>query len=145
MSNKIITLKRVCHTPYGTFSIVEDEGVPFQLAGELPWKDNRPNVSCVPEGEYPLKRFYSMRFKMWTYKLMDVAGRSDCEFHPANTFCDDPETEKNEKQVDGCIANGRRFEWFGKILGLAESKIAHNDFMWHMDGVEMAKLIILNI
>lgn len=142
MANRILFLKRFSFTPFGIFSVLEENNIPVILCGELPWKDNKPFVSCVPAGKHNLARFFSPRFKMWTYVLTDVVGRDKCMFHPANTFVDDPNTLKDEKQLDGCIATGLRFNWFENVLGLAESKIAHNIFMEHMAGVETAKLII---
>lgn len=46
---------------------------------ELPWHDNRVNVSCIPEGRYKFTRDGHGRFQ-W-FKLLDVPGRSFIEFH----------------------------------------------------------------
>ena len=59
---------------------------------ELPWLNNKRNVSCIPEGEY---FFMRDTFGRHTYfKLLNVQGRSAIEIHPAN----------NTGQLQGCIA-----------------------------------------
>jgi len=61
---------------------------------ELPWKDNKRNVSCIPEGRYRLiKRFTSRRG--WHLMVKDVPGRSGILFHPANNAL---------RELRGCIA-----------------------------------------
>ncbi len=50
---------------------------------ELPWKDNRPRISCIPEGRYAVERRWSPRFgyHLW---IKGVPGRSLILMHPAN-------------------------------------------------------------
>lgn len=50
---------------------------------ELPWKHNQPQISCIPEGIYPLQKRYSTRFG-WHLQLQHVPGRSMILIHPAN-------------------------------------------------------------
>jgi hypothetical protein len=61
---------------------------------ELPWKDNQPKVSCIPEGRYRLKKRYSPRFQHHIL-IEHVAGRSLILIHPANDA---------QKELRGCIA-----------------------------------------
>ena len=61
---------------------------------ELPWLDNRRNVSCIPEGRYRLMRTRTRHFG-FGLRVMDVPGRSGILIHPAN----DAATE-----LRGCIA-----------------------------------------
>ena len=61
---------------------------------ELPWKDNKHVVSCIPEGRYALYKRYSPRLG-WHLQVMDVPGRRWILIHPAN----DAATE-----LQGCIA-----------------------------------------
>lgn len=50
---------------------------------ELPWKENKRQVSCIPEGKYELKKRYNPRFgaHLW---VMDVPGRSYILIHAFN-------------------------------------------------------------
>lgn len=50
---------------------------------ELPWKNNQAQISCIPEGIYPLQKRYSPRFG-WHLQLQHVPGRSMILIHPAN-------------------------------------------------------------
>lgn len=61
---------------------------------ELPWRGNRPNVSCVPEGTYELVPRFSKKFNNHLI-LKNVAGRSLILLHPANDA---------QKELRGCIA-----------------------------------------
>jgi hypothetical protein len=53
-----------------------------------------PKVSCIPEGEYELRKRYSQRFGNH-FILIGVPGRSYILMHPANDAL---------KELKGCIA-----------------------------------------
>lgn len=61
---------------------------------ELPWKQNLPLRSCIPEGRYLLRKRYSPRFK-WHLLVTGVPGRSHILVHPANDAL---------RELNGCIA-----------------------------------------
>lgn len=61
---------------------------------ELPWKDNRKGVSCIPEGRYELRKRFSPRFR-WHLLVKGVPGRSMILIHPANDAA---------RELRGCIA-----------------------------------------
>jgi hypothetical protein len=61
---------------------------------ELPWKENAPKISCIPEGEYELKKRFSQRPGNH-FILVNVPGRSFILIHPANDAL---------KELKGCIA-----------------------------------------
>lgn len=61
---------------------------------ELPWRANKPNISCIPEGRYQLEKRYSLKFK-WHLHLMNVPNRSLILIHPANNAL---------AELKGCIA-----------------------------------------
>ncbi len=61
---------------------------------ELPWMENQPRISCIPEGKYLLKKRYSPKFK--EHLLIEgVEGRDVILIHPANNAL---------KELKGCIA-----------------------------------------
>lgn len=70
---------------------------------ERPWLDNKPFVSCIPEGEYIVKRDHTGRHKY--FALLDVEGRSAIEIHPAN----------HVEQLEGCIAPALKFNEDGTV------------------------------
>ncbi|MDG1729436.1 MAG: DUF5675 family protein [Algibacter sp.] len=61
---------------------------------ELPWKNNKRNISCIPEGVYQIEPRFSKRFQHHLI-LKAVKGRSYILFHPANNAL---------KELEGCIA-----------------------------------------
>ena len=46
---------------------------------ERPWKDNQPNVSCIPADHYIFMRDTHGRFQ-W-FRILEVLGRTNIEFH----------------------------------------------------------------
>ena len=88
-----LVLVRTYH-PEGTNGELYADGRLLCYTIELPWKDNLPRVSCVPEGRYELKKRYSPRFKEHLM-VCNVPGRSLVLFHAANDAL---------KELKGCIA-----------------------------------------
>lgn len=71
---------------------------------ELPWNDNKRNISCIPEGVYEIEPRFSKRFKHHLI-LKNVKGRSFILFHPANNAL---------KELQGCIAPVTYLSGIGK-------------------------------
>lgn len=67
---------------------------------ELPWKDNKRNISCIPTGTYKAIWVYSASRGRYLYQLEKVTGRSSIQIHWGNYAAG--------KQVDieGCILLG---------------------------------------
>lgn len=99
------------YDPRGTGGEIRMEGELVCYAIELPWKDNTRNISCIPEGNYPMAKRYSKRFG-WHILIKDVPGRSGILIHPANDAL---------KELQGCIAPVTRLTGPGKG---SESRIA---------------------
>jgi hypothetical protein len=78
----------------GTNGILLCNGAVICSTIELPWNNNEPRISCIPEGKYPLVKRYSPHHQ-WHFELKDVPGRQLILMHPAN----DAITE-----LKGCIA-----------------------------------------
>ncbi|MEI8075245.1 MAG: DUF5675 family protein [Bacteroidota bacterium] len=78
---------------------------------ELPWRENRHQVSCIPEGSYVLVKRYSPHFQ-WHFELKDVPERDLILIHPANNA---------ELELKGCIAPVTKL--VGAGMGL-ESRMA---------------------
>lgn len=69
-------------------------GYPLCFTIELPWLQNEPLRSCIPEGRYQLVKRYSPKFH-WHLHLIDVPGREWILIHPANHAL---------LELKGCIA-----------------------------------------
>ena len=61
---------------------------------ELPWKENRARVSCIPEGRYQLAKRCSPKFNRHL-QVLDVPQRKSILIHPANDTL---------HELKGCIA-----------------------------------------
>lgn len=88
-----ITLQRTYHSN-GTNSNVLVDGQLTCKAIELPWKENKPRESCIPEGRYKVSKRTSNKYKQHLH-VDKVPGRSLILIHPANDAM---------KELAGCIA-----------------------------------------
>lgn len=98
---------------------------------ELPWKNNQPQVSCIPEGIYTCRRFKSPKFGE-TFQVCDVPGRSGILFHPGN----------KAKETRGCILLGVGTEISGNNAYLLSSRAAMKTFMQMLEGVDTFDITI---
>ena len=66
-------------------AIVVDRGnVIFEFKTmELPWKDNKRRVSCIPVGFYIVRKHTSPKFGN-TFHVLNVKGRSEILIHKGN-------------------------------------------------------------
>ena len=80
--------------PEGTNGKLESEGKLISYTIELPWKRNERGISCIPEGNYFIRKRYSAKYK-WHLELVDVPNRTYILIHPANNA---------QKELRGCIA-----------------------------------------
>ena len=88
---------------------------------ELPWKNNRPDESCIPPGKYKWKRYLSPHRGFEVILLENVPGRNFIEIHPANYV----------SQLRGCIAPGLTFGDINgdSIIDVKNSRTAFNKIM----------------
>ena len=80
--------------PDGTNGEIIYNGSRICFAIELPWLNNTPEVSCIPEGRYELVKWYSPKFGNHL-RVLNVPGRDLIMVHPANDAL---------KELRGCIA-----------------------------------------
>ena len=98
-----LTLIRTYYTN-GTNGILFYKSAFICYTIELPWLNNKPMHSCIPEGKYPLFIRYSPRFKIH-FMLEGVSKRDLILIHPANDAL---------KELKGCIAPVLSFSGPGK-------------------------------
>lgn len=101
----VLVLSRT-YFPDGTNGKLNCEGRLLCCTIELPWAANEKSVSCIPEGNYVLRKRYSQKFQ-WHIEVVDVKNRTLILIHPANTALN---------QLKGCIAPVTQFS--GPGLGL---------------------------
>lgn len=119
--------------PDGTNGKLECEGKLICNTIELPWKMNETKVSCVPEGNYLLRKRYSTKHQ-WHLELVGVPNRDLILIHPANNA---------QKELNGCIAPVTKLS--GPGLGLMSRKafISLKSIIYKaLDNKESVELIV---
>lgn len=118
-------------SPLLTLGVLCIERMPFCVTLELPWKDNEPNVSCIPTGTYLCKlRKASPGITAGlnkAYEIMDVPSRGNILFHVANVT----------EELRGCIALGSSY----KEHAILASREAFTRFMRRMEGGDFSLTI----
>ena len=95
-----VTLTRGPSTSHGTFGVLQF-GSDSVKTLELPWRDNRPQRSCIPAGTYRVSIVNSPKFGR-VYGVQGVKGRSSILIHPAN-FAGDVDLGYTS-QLHGCVS-----------------------------------------
>ena len=121
-------LLRQAESDEGTFGVlrVYERGALLYscFTGELPDRDNRQGVSCIPTGRYTCQPWHSNKFPNH-YNVMRVPNREAILIHEGN-FCGD--RSKNYKSnVSGCILVGRAMGAIQGQKAVLSSKLAMND------------------
>lgn len=120
-----VTLTRAGSTDDGTFgTFVLDDGISF-VSGELPWKENKSRISCIPSGVYICKWINSPKHGP-CYQVMDVPHRDMIQIHSAN-FMGDVSLGKIA-QLLGCIALGKSAGVLQGQMAVLSSKVAISEF-----------------
>ena len=87
----------------GRLEVFDSEGFLLfsSICIERGWLDNAQNISCIPEGCYPIELEYSPKFDRDLWEIKEVPNRSECKIHTANYA----------SQLNGCIAPGFRLAY----------------------------------
>lgn len=119
-----IEITRLEQTDKGTLGVILVDGRVVCYSLELPWEDNKQNVSCIPTGEYQCVLEYSNRYGRDLFELKGVDGRSEVKFHVGNFLRD----------IKGCILTGTDVTYDDDgNRSLRDSTKAFNKFMAAMD------------
>lgn len=98
--------------------------------GELPWRGNASDTSCIPPGVYNCAMTLSPRFRRALYEIRSVDGRSAIRIHPANVMGD--KSRGYLSQLNGCVALGERMGWMDRQKAVLLSRPAVRRFEMHM-------------
>lgn len=102
---KRVVLTRHESTDQGTFGMIDLPGL-WLFTGELPWRNNESNFSCLPPSVYLCDWTYSPTFKRFMYLLRGTDPRAGIRAHSANFMGD---SRKGLLcQLNGCIALGEK-------------------------------------
>lgn len=116
----------------GTFSrwTVDDE--PFCVGVELPWLNNREDVSCVPAGTYFADLVDSPAHGL-VYELRGVPQRTNIQIHVANFA----------HELRGCLAPGKEISTFrGGVKGVTFSRVTLGKLMEEVGGEKTIQVCI---
>ena len=97
-----LTLRRVFSDNQGTKGFLRGEGLELATL-ELPWRENKFRLSCIPAGRYTCVPYSSGRFSN-VYEVTDVPGRTKILIHTGNHAGDTTKGYKSD--VEGCILVG---------------------------------------
>lgn len=139
MNNVILT--RLDQGDQGTFGRLVTPGGLGLYTGELPWRDNRANASCILPSVYNVIWTFSDHFRRWMYLILGTDPRAGIRAHSANFMGDD--TMGYKKQLNGCIALGEKLGWMDGQKALLLSVPAVRRFEEHMER-QPFKLEIIN-
>lgn len=89
---------------------------------EPPWKNNEPNISCIPVGKYKCVWHKSPKYG-WVYLITSTPDRSNILIHPGNL----------PRHTKGCILLGNRFGVLGNDLAVLSSVTTVRNFFELMD------------
>lgn len=138
-----VLITRIWTDDQGTEGILQTKGFSCHTL-ELPWRDNTPNMSCIPAGEYVI-RFIKLRRNRYIgginrmYWVEKVGGRSGILLH-AGTFAGDA-LLKYLKNSFGCPLLGMTTGIYKKQKAIFRSQEAVRKFHKVM-GKKPARLIV---
>jgi len=124
-------LLRYESTQQGTFGALLVDGKFFCYVGELPWRDNTRNLSCIPAGTYRCELTESPRFGT-VYEVKKVPGRNHILFHAGNFVGD--RTAGLLAESDGCLLPGSAQGEMGSQQAVWNSRFTLQSFMEEMAG-----------
>lgn len=100
---------RFSESRLGTHGVLLKGELPLCVTLELPWLENKRNISCIPEGVYYCEK--GLKY----VRVNGVNNRSGILIHSGNTIADS----------SGCILVGQQFS----ALGIINSKYALEDLL----------------
>lgn len=113
-------------------------GEPLVVTLELPWAQNRPRVSCIPEGRYECQKVWNRStiggLKIpETFEVKLVPERSGILFHVGNVA----------KDSNGCILVGSKFGELNKAPAVLESREAFIRFCMALKAADSFSMDVL--
>jgi hypothetical protein len=119
----LLVLERFAYTDMGTFGRMNVAGITLYTV-ERPWLDNKPSVSCIPEGIYKCHPRWYNGGGYQAIEVADVPNRSHILFHIGNNMHDSA----------GCILVNSKLGSLEGIWSGLGSKAAFAHFMQHLNG-----------
>ena len=133
-----VRLTRIETGDQGTLGVLSVPGANPLYTLELPWRDNRQNVSCIPAGEYTARVTQSPRFGR-VYHIQNVPGRSGVLIHSGNLAGDVGLGYLTHSH--GCPLIGSYLGRLGSQLAVLASRMALTEFMLATGGEDLRLIL----
>lgn len=135
-----VYLTRLRRSDHGTEGFLTVPSLGFScFTLELPWRDNRQDVSCIPPGIYSM--VWRVTKRRSTYHIKKVPNRTWVLVHSGN-FAGDV-TKGLKTHVEGCVLLGNRMGWLGGQRAVLSSRLTVRKFNRLMNG-RKANITILD-
>ena len=121
ISAKLVRSKSTDEGTSGTLTVTNGNSAITLKTLELPWKENKSQVSCIPTGTYTCKITNSPKFGK-VYNVQNVEGRSNILIHAGNVAGDTSKGYKSD--VLGCILVGLKDGELDNQTGVLNSRQA---------------------
>ena len=105
---------------------------------ELPWRDNKPNISCIPPGDYICKLRKSDKFGL-VYHVQNVVDRTAILIHRGNWAGD--RTKGYRSNSYGCILLGQRHVRIYGQMAVATSRLTMEQLVEYTHGEDFSLYI----
>lgn len=137
---RVVTITRTETSNEGTFGILTINNFKC-YTGELPWRDNKVGLSCIPSGEYICTSYSSKKYPK-AFKINFVNGRTAILIHQGN-YCGD-KLKGYKSDINGCILLGESIGSLNGQKALLNSKNTLLNFIKYMNNNNF-KLVIKDI
>lgn len=124
-----VNIYRLRRSDQGTEGLIVAGGF-HRRTLELPWRDNRSNISCIPPGEYHVEIRLSNKYGR-VYWVRHVPNRTYILIHSGNYAGDKSKGFKSH--VMGCILLGKKSGFLGGQVAVLNSRVAVREFMNEMN------------
>jgi len=133
-------LLRIPQTDQGTYGVFFIPEINFKCYSiELPWKNNKNSISCIPKDDYEVVLRWSKKYK-YHFHVTNVEGRLWILFHSGNYAGDISKGYKTHSK--GCILLGKSIGTLSGQKAILNSRITIRRLMTELNN-EPFKLKIL--
>lgn len=129
-----LDLIRISQSDRCTQGVLRLHGWAFAVTMEPPWRDNQPDVSCIPADDYFCARIISPHFGE-TFEITGVPNRAHILLHKLN--------EVNETK--GCVGIGEEFGGTYEAPLIVGSARGFGEFLRLLEGRQSFLLRIIEV